>query len=155
MNILPIALVSMLATAVTSTPLNHNRQDGQQVIFRSDLKQGEGQSPEFKNVFRKPIDMTFTTKSSSTDPTNSISYRNKHHGSIRHHLRRRSRKSKRRPRDRRVPRHPPRHQRQHNSLHEHGHRQEKPRGPPTRHAGHEAAERRVVLYSWRGVEERE
>ena len=52
--ILPIALAGMLAIAVTSTPLNHKRQDGQQVIFRSDLKQGEGQSPEFKNVLRKP-----------------------------------------------------------------------------------------------------
>ena len=52
-NIIPIALVGMLATAVTSTPFSYKRQDGQQVIFRSDLKQGEGQSPEFKNVFRK------------------------------------------------------------------------------------------------------
>ena len=52
-NILPIALAGMLATAATSTPFNHKRQDGQQVIFRSDLKQGEGQSPEFKNVFCK------------------------------------------------------------------------------------------------------
>ena len=53
-HILPIALITMLATAVTSTPFAHKRQEGQQVIFRSDLKQGEGQSPEFKNVFRKP-----------------------------------------------------------------------------------------------------
>ena len=52
-NILPIAFTSMLAAAVTSTPFKiQTRQDGQQVIFRSDLKQGEGQSPEFKNVFR-------------------------------------------------------------------------------------------------------
>lgn len=56
-KILPIALVGVLAAAVTSTPLNHKRQDGQQVIFRSDLKQGEGQSPEFKNVLCKYEEM--------------------------------------------------------------------------------------------------
>ena len=53
-NILPIMLASMLAAAVSSTPVHHKRQDGQQVTFRSDLKQGEGQSPEFKNVLCKP-----------------------------------------------------------------------------------------------------
>ena len=56
-NILPIAVAGLLATVVSSTPFNHKRQDGQQVIFRSDLKQGEGQSPEFKNVFCKPKEM--------------------------------------------------------------------------------------------------
>ena len=52
-TILPLALAGMLAAAVTSTPFHPKRQeDGQQVIFRSDLKQGEGQSPEFKDLFR-------------------------------------------------------------------------------------------------------
>ncbi|CAF9938170.1 hypothetical protein IMSHALPRED_000691 [Imshaugia aleurites] len=37
---LRIALTGMLAAIVISTPSNHNRQDGQQIIFRSDLKQG-------------------------------------------------------------------------------------------------------------------
>lgn len=49
-NFLSIALAGILAATVSSTPFNHKRQDGQQVIFRSDLKQGDGQSPEFKNV---------------------------------------------------------------------------------------------------------
>ena len=53
-NILPFALVGILATAATSSPFIHKRQDGQQVVFRSDLKQGMGQSPEFKNVYCKP-----------------------------------------------------------------------------------------------------
>ena len=52
-NILPFALASMLAATVSSTPFAQKRQDGQQVIFRSDLKQGEGQSPEFKGVLRE------------------------------------------------------------------------------------------------------
>ena len=65
-NIFQIALVGILATAVTSTPFNHKRQDGQQVIFRTDLKQGEGQSPEFKNVFRKRKDMISTSKESKS-----------------------------------------------------------------------------------------
>ena len=52
-KVLPITLFAVLAATVSSTPLNHRRQDGQQVIFRTDLKQGEGQSPEFKNVFCK------------------------------------------------------------------------------------------------------
>ena len=52
-TILPLALISMLAAAATSTPFHPKRQaNGQQVIFRSDLKQGEGQSPEFKDLFR-------------------------------------------------------------------------------------------------------
>ena len=53
---LSIALAALLAATATSTPFNHKRQDdGQQVIFRSDLKQGDGQSPEFKNVLCKWI----------------------------------------------------------------------------------------------------
>ncbi|KAL9135967.1 MAG: hypothetical protein Q9175_002830 [Cornicularia normoerica] len=59
-KILLIALVGVLAAAVTSTPLNHKRQDGQQVIFRSDLKQGEGQSPEFKNVLLSHVKTNVT-----------------------------------------------------------------------------------------------
>ena len=52
-TILPLTLAGILAAAVTSTPLHPKRQEnGQQVIFRSDLKQGEGQSPEFKDLFR-------------------------------------------------------------------------------------------------------
>lgn len=54
-NFLSIALAGILAATVSSTPFNHKRQDGQQVIFRSDLKQGDGQSPEFKNVLRECI----------------------------------------------------------------------------------------------------
>lgn len=49
-KILKIGLTGMLAAIVASTPVSQKRQDGQQVIFRSDLKQGQGQSPEFKNV---------------------------------------------------------------------------------------------------------
>ena len=154
-KVFQMALVGMLATAVTSTPIKHKRQDGQQVIFRTDLKQGEGQSPEFKNVFCKHKDMISLSKDSNTNPKHSNTHRNKHHRPIRHHLRRRRRKSQRRPRHRRVPRHPPRHQRQHDPLHEHGHRPHEPQGPPTCHARPEAAERRLVLYCGRGAEERE
>ena len=57
-HILPLALIGVLAAAVTSTPFHPKRQEtGQQVIFRSDLKQGEGQSPEFKDLFRTHINL--------------------------------------------------------------------------------------------------
>lgn len=52
-NILTIALAAMLAATVASMSNTYQRQSGQQVIFRSDLKQGEGQSPEFKDVLRE------------------------------------------------------------------------------------------------------
>lgn len=59
-NIISITLIGMLATAVTSTPFKYKRQYGQQVIFRTDLRAditpGVGQSPEFKNVYRKLIE---------------------------------------------------------------------------------------------------
>ena len=65
-TILPLALIGMLAAAATSTPFHPKRQaNGQQVIFRSDLKQGEGQSPEFKDLFRTHK----TPPSSPTVPT--------------------------------------------------------------------------------------
>ena len=80
-TILPLALIGMLAAAVSSTPFHPKRQaDGQQVIFRSDLKQGEGQSPEFKDLFRtqqkapssKPIlTLANPTQQSPTQPQTS------------------------------------------------------------------------------------
>ena len=91
-----------------------------------------------------------TSEDSSTDQTHGKPYRNKHHGLIRHHLRRRSRKGERRPRDRRLPRH----QRQHNPLHEDGHQDENPQEAPTYHAGYEVAESWVVFNCGWGVEER-
>ena len=51
-NILTITLAAIFVATVASTPVNQKRQNGQQVIFRSDLKQGEGQSPEFKDLLR-------------------------------------------------------------------------------------------------------
>lgn len=56
-----ITLLATLAAAVTAQPTtpqtNQKRQDAANgtgnVLFRSDLKFGEGQSPQFKNRFRK------------------------------------------------------------------------------------------------------
>ena len=49
-----LTVVALLATAAISTPVKHRRQEPtSSVIFRSDLKSGEGQSPEFKNLLCK------------------------------------------------------------------------------------------------------
>ncbi|KAL8682524.1 MAG: hypothetical protein Q9186_001471 [Xanthomendoza sp. 1 TL-2023] len=50
-----VGLVGMLATGVTASPTNIKRQNPQPpptdvFLFRSDLREGDGQSPEFKNL---------------------------------------------------------------------------------------------------------
>lgn len=49
-----IALVGMLAVGVTASPTNFKRQTPSEdtFIFRSDLREGEGQSPMFKDLLR-------------------------------------------------------------------------------------------------------
>ena len=146
-HILPIALAGILATAATSTPFNHKRQEGQQVIFRSDLKQGEGQSPEFKNVFRKQI--SNADVQTPADRARSEPHENKHHRPIRHHVRGSGRESQRRQGHRRIARYP-RRRRQLEFLHQHGHRSGESNRAAARHSGQIAAERRLVLYrGWR------
>lgn len=157
-KILSIALIGMLATAATSTPFKHRRQYGQQVIFRSDLRAdttpGVGQSPEFKGVYRKPMETPSIRQTSVTPLTkhHSKPHPRQHHGTIRHHLHRRSGKSKRRQRNRRIPRYPHRHRQHHHPLHEHGHKQKGQRGPTACHTGDETGQRGVVYYGQWGAD---
>lgn len=49
-----ITLLAMLAAAVTSTRTDFKKRVSttETVVFRSDLKEGEGQSDKFKNLIR-------------------------------------------------------------------------------------------------------
>ncbi|KAL8871014.1 MAG: hypothetical protein Q9174_003072 [Haloplaca sp. 1 TL-2023] len=50
-GVLSTALYGMLATAVVASPVNIKRQsDGDVFVFRSDLREGDGQSSEFKGL---------------------------------------------------------------------------------------------------------
>ncbi|KAL8955432.1 MAG: hypothetical protein Q9183_006648, partial [Haloplaca sp. 2 TL-2023] len=65
-----MTLFALLAAAVTSSPTNIKRQTPTDVVvFRSDLREGEGQSPQFKNLLRKsPAFHTRKTSPLTEDP---------------------------------------------------------------------------------------
>ncbi|KAL8922156.1 MAG: hypothetical protein Q9208_005351 [Pyrenodesmia sp. 3 TL-2023] len=70
-----LALLAALAASVTSTPTHHKRQEPSgPVVFRSDLKQGEGQSPMFKNLLLTTV--ATTNNSTATPSGHEISFVN-------------------------------------------------------------------------------
>ncbi len=59
-----MTLLAMLATAVVSSPTNLKRQTPTDiVVFRTDLREGEGQSPRFKNLLCKSFRFLYIFKS--------------------------------------------------------------------------------------------
>lgn len=59
-----MTLLAMLVAAVVSSPTNLKRQTPTDiVVFRTDLREGEGQSPRFKNLLCKSFRFLYIFKS--------------------------------------------------------------------------------------------